>query len=61
MDAIRHIKSAQEASELLVALALEKGSTDNCTVMVIRFKDFLSPAQLAVQAAQDYLALSNIA
>ncbi|KAF8908748.1 phosphatase 2C-like domain-containing protein, partial [Mucidula mucida] len=37
VDLVRNINDAQKASELLVKNALEKGSTDNCTVLVVRF------------------------
>ncbi|KAF9038302.1 protein serine/threonine phosphatase 2C [Hymenopellis radicata] len=42
VDLVRNVDDAQKASELLVKHALEKGSTDNCTVLVVRFKDFTS-------------------
>ena len=42
VDLIRNINDAQEASRTLVKHALKQESTDNITVMVIRF---LNPAR----------------
>jgi len=38
VDIIKDITSPQEACELLMKKSLEKGTTDNLTVMVIRFQ-----------------------
>ena len=39
---VKNVQDAQKASEMLVKHALDKGSTDNCTVLVVRFKDFVA-------------------
>lgn len=38
IDLIRHVKDAQQASEILVNHALSRQSNDNVTVLVVRFK-----------------------
>jgi protein phosphatase PTC1 len=39
VDLIKDIPSAQEASELLLKKSLEKGTTDNLSVMVVKFQE----------------------
>lgn len=38
VDLVRDIQDAQEASDKLLTYALNKSTTDNVTVLVIRFK-----------------------
>lgn len=49
MDLVRNVNDAQEASRILVDYALQKFSTDNLSVMIVRF----DPKRLQSNTATD--------